>query len=251
MARERPVIAVCGKGGVGKTAITALVARALLEEGALAPLLLVDADPMMGLASSIGIRPAATLGQVRDRLVHTVRGGEAGKREVSASLDYWLLEALYEGDDHALLVMGRSTSAGCFCPVNTLLKQAIDLVSSPFGAVLIDAEAGIEQVHREVTRAVTQALVVLDGSTRALETLEVLCELLPRSTTVSAVANRSRDGESAQPLPEGVTLAATIPEDDQLRTHDRAGRSLWSLPTDSPAVAASRGLVDALLGRAK
>ena len=60
-----PIIAVCGKGGVGKTVFSALLARALAAAG-VQPLLLVDADPVGGLTSAIGERAVETLSGVRE-----------------------------------------------------------------------------------------------------------------------------------------------------------------------------------------
>lgn len=246
MAEDHPIVAIFGKGGVGKTAVAALTARAVLESGRLETLLLVDADPLMGLASAIGVSPLMTLGKVRDRVVDTIRGEEAGRLAVASQLDYWLFESLTEGDRYALMAMGRSRDGerGCYCPVNTLLRQAIDLVIDPFGAVLIDAEAGVEQVRREVTRRVNVALVVVDGSRRAQDTLIALRDMLPDHTKVVAVENRCRPSDGAIELPDAMTLAASIPDDSELRDFDRRGRSLWDLPKENAAVRAALPLVD-------
>ena len=72
---DRPVIAVCGKGGVGKTVVTALVTRSLLELD-VCPVLLVDADPMMGLTSALGREPTVTLGQIRDHFLFFIDCGQ-------------------------------------------------------------------------------------------------------------------------------------------------------------------------------
>lgn len=253
MAEEHPIVAVLGKGGVGKTVISALAARAMLDSGRIEPILLVDADPMMGLASAIGRKPETTLGQVRDRVVDTIRGETEGKSEVASRLDYWLLESLAEGDRYALMVMGRARDGerGCFCPVNTLLRQAIDLVIDPFSAVLIDAEAGVEQVRREVTRRVSVALVVVDGSLRAHDTLVALRDMLPPHATIAAVENRCRPTDRELELPKAIPLVASIPDDAELREFDREGRSLWELPRDNAAVRAARPLVDVFCGRSE
>jgi CO dehydrogenase maturation factor len=143
--------------------------------------------------------------------------------------------------------MGRKREEGCFCPVNSLLRDALDLLLGPFAAVLIDAEAGIEQVNRQVTRRTSQILLVTDGSRRAAATLALLAELRG-ATPVALVANR---GATAEALPEGLDLAAMIPEDETLRRFDQEGRSLWDLPPDGPAMLAARRLAQALrlLGR--
>ncbi len=222
-----PVVAICGKGGVGKTAITALLARALID-GGITPILLVDADPMMGLTSALRRSPTKTLAQVRKQVIERARRGASG--EIADSVDYWMLEALDECSDHALLTMGRSTEPGCFCPINSLLRQALDLVREPYRVVLIDAEAGVEQVQREVTRRVTALLAVVDGSRRASETVEVLRDMVP-DQPVLVVSNRD-DRSQTDEIPE---FFAQIPEDNLLRDFDRRGKSLWELPASSPS----------------
>ncbi|MEW6441567.1 MAG: AAA family ATPase [bacterium] len=244
MDAEKPILAICGKGGVGKTACCALLSRALLEAG-VRPLLLIDADPVGGLASAIGERAVRTIAAVRERLIASARtADEAEKARLAIDLDYLVMEALLERDGYSLFAMGHNSEKGCYCPVNTLLRQAIDLVADPFSAVLIDAEAGIEQINRQVTRRVSRILVVTDGSTRSTDTLNVIAGMVGK-VRVSVVANRSAAG-AAERLPEGVDLAGAIPEDDELSRFDRAGRPLWELPPQNPALRAARGIARSL-----
>ena len=241
---EKPVVAVCGKGGAGKTVVSALLARALRDAGT-RPLLLVDADPVCGLLSALGERADQTLGAVRERVIAAARDSdEDARRRVADQLDYLVLEAMIEHDDHALLAMGRSSARGCYCPVNALLRDAIDLVSGPFAAVLIDAEAGLEQVNRRVTRCVTKTLVVTDGSRRSRETLALIAEMVGPDA-VAALANRCPSGK-APPAPAGVAWLGVFPEDETVRRFDREGRSLWELPADNAALAAARAVAAAL-----
>lgn len=237
---EKPIFAVCGKGGVGKTALCALLSKAILDAN-VGPLLLVDADPVSGLTSAIGEKGIKTIGDVRDQILTTVRQGEDAKKKVADQLDYLVLEALAERDGYALFAMGRNSKKGCYCPVNALLRDAIDLIVDPFSVVLIDAEAGIEQINRQVTRRVSKILVVLDGSVRSLETLAIITELVPPSL-ISVVTNRC-DALPSETLPAGIDYLGALPDDDELRRFDREGRPLWELPSDNPSVIAARGIV--------
>ena len=237
MPAEAPsVLAVCGKGGVGKTAFSALLSRALIESG-VTPLLLVDADPVGGLTSAIGERAVDTLAGVRDRFIAEARrGGKSGAADAAQLLDYSLLNALVERKGYALLAMGHNSEKGCFCPANKLLRSAIEGLVPAFAGVLIDAEAGIEQINRDVTARVTRVVAVVDASQRSLDTLRMIVEMVGPER-VAVAANRCSEAESLS-LPEGVPLLGRIPEDETLRRFDREGRSLWQLPVDNPALEA-------------
>lgn len=230
-----PTVAVCGKGGVGKTAVSALLARVLLDHG-VAPLLLVDADPVTGLTAALGHPVERTLADVRRQLLRAAAGSEDATRErMARELDYRVLQVLQERDGYGLLAMGRSEAKGCFCPVNTLLRHALAALSSAFAVVLIDAEAGVEQVQREVTSTVTQALVVTDGSARSRHAARLIAEVLGVDRVV-AVANRSSDGGVS--LGPDLETIGVVPEDRDLADLDRQGRPLWDLAEDSPALEA-------------
>lgn len=244
MSAARPILAVCGKGGVGKTVVSALLARALLDAG-VKPLLLIDADPVGGLCSAIGERPDKTLGQARAEVIAAARGADGAARDrLAQDLDYYVMEALLEREGYALLAMGQSEERGCFCPANALLREAIDLLAEPFKAVLIDAEAGVEQIRRQVTRRVTRVLAVTDGSARGAETLRQIAALVGHEN-VAVVCNRDA-GEGA--APEGFAVAGVMPENAELNRFDREGRSLWELPEDNPARVAAREIAGTLGG---
>ena len=105
MSKQTPILAVCGKGGVGKTAFSALLARILMERHT-KPLLLIDADPAGGLVSAIGEGSTTTLADVRERLTASARrANDTRKAELAHQLDYMVMEAHLERDDYALLAM--------------------------------------------------------------------------------------------------------------------------------------------------
>ena len=243
--KEQPhIIAVCGKGGAGKTAFSALLSRALLALD-VKPLLLVDADPAGGLVSALGENVPSTLAGVREELIRNARDADEQQRTALAQrLDYMLLQALAERDEYSLLAMGRTTDSRCFCPANTLLRQALDQLSGAFAAVLIDAEAGLEQIQRRVTQKVSLILVVVDGSRRSMDTLDAIVDLADVQR-VAVVANRTMDGAEIE-MPEHIQLVGTVPEDNELRTFDKGGRSLWELPESNPAMAAAGEIAERL-----
>ncbi len=240
---ETPIVAICGKGGVGKTVLCTLLARSLLDMG-VRPLLLIDADPVSGLTSALGEQGIKTIGSVRSDIIATVRQGEDAKQKVADQLDYLVLEALIERDGYALFAMGRKDEKGCYCPVNALLRDAIDQIIDPFSAVLIDAEAGIEQINRQVTRRTSRTIVVTDGSARSVETLRMIAEMVdPKS--IGVVANRA-SGSVGSGLPTSLQVLGALPEDETLRQFDRDGRPLWELPADNPAVVAAKQIANEL-----
>jgi CO dehydrogenase maturation factor len=70
--QKSTVIAVCGKGGSGKTCISALLTRILIEDGK-KKLLAIDADPSVGLASALGIKVDKTVDDIRNRIIKNIK----------------------------------------------------------------------------------------------------------------------------------------------------------------------------------
>lgn len=244
------LISVCGKGGVGKTVFSALLSKVMMEAG-IKPLLLVDADPVGGLTSAIGENIVGTLAAVKEQFIREVMAqGRDGAAEAAENLNYFILRALVEHDSYSLLAMGHTTKKGCFCSANTLLRQALAAVIDPFSGVIIDAEAGIEQINREVTRDVNKVFVVVDASKRSIDTLHAIAGMVDPAM-VSVIINRASpselssliSGDGKLLLPGNLHFAGTIPEDETLKRYDRQGISIWQLPFDNPALQAVRNIL--------
>jgi len=239
---HKPIISVCGKGGVGKTVFSALLGRVIVENG-LKPLLLVDADPVGGLVSAIGEKAVKTLSGVRDMFIEETRkGGRVSSRQIADQLDYFILNALVEHHDYSFLAMGHTNEKGCFCSANKLLRSAMDEIISAFAFVLIDAEAGIEQINRHVTCNVNRIIVVLDASQRSVDTLNAISNMVD-SSIITVVANRVLPDKLLN-ITKNIEIAGVIPENETLKQFDRDGRSLWKLPSDNEALMAVRKIAE-------
>jgi CO dehydrogenase maturation factor len=231
------VLAILGKGGAGKTVLSALITRTLLDRGE-KPLLLVDADPTGGLAFAVGADVQDTMGAVREKLIKDASRPDIDRGSVAQHIDWMVLEALQEHGAFSLLSMGRTDTKGCFCPVNTILKTAIEKLASGFSYVILDAEAGIEQVNRQVVGRVDLPIVVTDGSQRGRQAAGAIAGLLSKydlgRKRPGLVLNRVED--IPEGVPDGLDFWGNVPDDDQVRGYDQQGRSLLELPKDSPAL---------------
>jgi len=249
---NRNLFAVCGKGGVGKTAITALTSRIMVESGQVGRLLLIDADPAMGLLTALGIRVRRTMGQVREDIIHTARKGtQKDKTQLVDSLDYMAFEALEERDDFAILAMGRTETLGCFCPVNDLLRGTIETLARNFDTILIDGEAGLEQINRQVMRHIKTLIVVSDATARGIETAEMIKGMVEKDKVIRCermglIFNRVSGNEdllkqAAQRI--DLELFGIIPQDETIAYYDLVAKPITELPADSPGIVALRDIV--------
>ena len=233
------ILAVCGKGGVGKTTVTAVAAVEISRLKSVKALV-VDADPGGGLEMALSIKPKKTLNDVRKELIEEVKEGKRDERDLALSLDYFLVEALTEVGNLAFLSIGRPEDEGCYCKVNVLLKDAIEDLSGRFDVTLIDAEAGIEQVNRKVMRAVDFVLLVSDTSTKGIrvgETIKQVADRMVRGERAGLLINRVRDEGAVDSIKASTFLEVLgwIPEDDTIRHFDEDDIAFFDLP-DCPAV---------------
>ena len=82
---SREVLAITGKGGVGKTTFTAILAKILAADGV--NLLAVDTDPPVSLTYALGAQPTKTVGDMRSRLIDDPAEGATGGSSVGADID--------------------------------------------------------------------------------------------------------------------------------------------------------------------
>jgi len=232
-------IAICGKGGVGKTAVSALLAKAMINSD-IKPLLLIDADPAGGLVSAVGEKVDKTLTDARAKIVNSARDANdnVSRENLSNQIDYMAMEALVERKHYSLMAMGRNMEKGCFCPANTLLRNAINVISDQYKLTLIDAEAGLEQISRQVTKKVSYYIVVVDGSERSLTTLEIIRQMVGIDN-VWIINNRANGNSTGMEQ----NILGNVFEDNELRAYDQQGLSLWNLPDDNGALVACNKIV--------
>lgn len=247
---NKTVIAVCGKGGVGKTVFSGAMVRVLGERGK--NTLAVDADPAMGLSYILGLSTnIKTLGNVRDELIAKARN-KKDPHEIAGMIDYLLLEALYEMEEFSFLAMGRSLSKGCFCSLNTLLKESLHKLLQNYDVLVVDAEAGLEQINRQVMSFVDNIVVLVDNSHRSRQSMEIIMQMvaeLKMKAGVGVVLNRwKRFDENASWMSTlKIPVWSKIPEDDQLLKNDAAGKSIFELPSGSPVLDSARKVLEFLL----
>jgi len=228
------IIAVCGKGGVGKTSVSAVTAAMLAEDPA-KKVLAIDADPAVGLALALGFRARRTVDDIRNDLIDRVKEGVRGDMgQMAKALDYEVLAALEEKNNLAFLAIGRPEQEGCYCQVNDFLKDVIETISTNFDYVVIDGEAGIEQVNRRVMERVSHLLLVSDQSAKGLAVASSILDVASRAVgfeRCGLVVNRVRAGEeSGTGAPAGLPLLGILPEDDTIRRFDIEGKSFLDLP---------------------
>ena len=252
--------AISGKGGVGKSTVTAALALLLAAEGR--QVLAVDADPDANLASFLGIpldRQAAIHTIAEEKAVIEERTGVKLKDygqmfKLNPTVNDLADRFAYPHRGVNLLVLGavRGGGTGCACPENTLLRSLVqDLILNRDETLLLDMEAGIEHLGRATVRGVDALLVVLSPGQRAVDAFHRIARLAGDIglNKIRAVFNKIRSPEEEaflrQALP-GVDVAGVIPEAAGLRAADRDGLSVLS-GMDPATRLALQALLDQLL----
>jgi CO dehydrogenase maturation factor len=249
------VIAVAGKGGVGKTTLCGMLVRYLVETVKNGPVLAVDADPNSNLNEILGVAAGATIGEARELMKKDVPSGMTK----DVWFEYKVQEAIIEAGAFDLLVMGRPEGQGCYCVANTLAKQSIDTLKSNYTYVVVDNEAGMEHMSRLVTQDIDMLYVVSDGTPRGILTasriLGLINELHLNIRNTCTIINRlkEKDGSMLQALAteKGITNTATVRDDEALATADGEGKSIFQLPLDSVALVNAYGIFKKTLNTSK
>jgi CO dehydrogenase maturation factor len=258
-------VVVVGKGGVGKSTLTAMLARFMARLGA--QVIAIDADEQRNLGATLGIDvvtmakvvPLASSADYIEEKTGARPGEGSGvmlrlNPDTSDVVDRFAVSA---PDGVRLLVMGgvRRAGGGCLCPENALLAAAIANMSLRRGEVVImDTHAGVEHFGRALARGFDRALIVVEPTFNSvqvgLETARLAREL--GIETIDLVVNQCRnDGDVARALSCVDRLGAfefssitELPFDEGVLVSEP---SIGDLLDDSPLATAMRGLSRMLL----
>lgn len=230
-------IAVTGKGGTGKTVVSTLLIR-LLAERFPGRVLAIDADSAMSLCYTTGLKVEKTVSTLRSELV--------GMRDARDKLNDGptkdlMRSILAHGKGFDLLTMGRPEEPGCFCACNELLRFGIDTLMGDYDYVVVDGEAGPEQLNRRVMKSVDCLLVMADMSARSLQTAAGIIAVANAGENnidvkkTGLVLNRVRNDQPKEELLKkvGLEVFGELPEDADVNKYDRENTSLFELPMDS------------------
>ena len=239
------VIALAGKGGVGKTTLCALLIQYLCETGK-KPVLAVDADANANLNEVLGVEIGPTLGQLREEIE---RAGTTPQFQIPPGftkatwLELRLADTITESDDFDLMVMGRSQGQGCYCFVNGLVQTQVQRLQSQYPYVVVDNEAGLEHISRGILPSMEKAILVSDCSRRGVQAAGRIARLMEEMQlhpqTVGLIVNRVPggvldEGTQEEIQRQGLRLFGIVPQDDTIYRYDCDGRPLVQMPANSP-----------------
>ena len=246
-------IAVSGKGGAGKTTITALLIK-ILSKKVKGPMLVIDADPNSNLNEALGIKTENTIGDVRESFLKNKDNlpPEQSKEEY---LNYLIQSSITENDDFDIIVMGRPEGPGCYCFINNVLRKVLDSVSQHYPLVLMDTEAGLEHFSRRTTRDIDLLLVATDptiSGARTAKRIKELCkELQINIGRILLIVNRvtpsMKERIDEVIKTSEIDFVGIIPEDPLIQQFSIEGKPLLNLPSSSIALKAVNEVVNGLI----
>ncbi|MHC1592109.1 MAG: ATP-binding protein [Candidatus Helarchaeales archaeon] len=244
------VVAIVGKGGVGKTIFTGLLLKNLINTGK-KQILMIDADPTMShLTKILGLHAEKNIESIRNEVIRVAaRKDEEEKLELVQNIEYKVLEALIEKKHFSLLALGQPETAGCFCPANTMLREVIERFSKSFDLMIIDCEAGLEQINLKVIRIVDTLLIISDTSFRSDETAHAIkktARKFTHSKEMHLIINKVMG--NVEPLikharENGLEIIGLVPLDENIMKLDFEGKTILEIPDDAPSLKAVQDIL--------
>jgi CO dehydrogenase maturation factor len=228
-------VAVSGKGGVGKTTISALIAQEWRRSEK--RVLAIDADPVTSLAGALGFpKPEQIIPlSQRGELIQERSGAKPGTLGqmfiLNPRVDDITDKIASEHNGIKLVVMGgvKKGGGGCVCPESALIKALVNhIVLERNENVIMDMEAGIEHLGRGTTEGVDYLLIVVEPSLRSLQTAERIKTLATQIglKKIRAIGNKIRTPQDAS----------------FIRNHLKSIETIGLVPYSQSVVEAEQGL---------
>jgi CO dehydrogenase maturation factor len=256
--KDNPMkLAVSGKGGVGKTTFSSLLARTLSDRGK--TVLAIDADPDANLAAALGVKngdsvkPIAEMKEMIFERTGAQPGTIGGFFKLNPKVDDIPDTLSVKLDNIKLMRLGsvKKGGGGCLCPESTLLKALVTHVVLGLNEVVVmDMEAGIEHLGRATAQAVDKLIVVVEPGRRSIDTAEHIRRLaseihLKRIAIVGNKIRGPKDEEFLRTHLPDFEFLGFMPYDDALIEADLTDTAPYDTPSTAKQVVA--GIIDRLV----
>ncbi|MBI5666493.1 MAG: AAA family ATPase [Chloroflexi bacterium] len=234
-------LAISGKGGVGKTTLTALLAQVYADAGR--DVLAVDADPAPCLAGALGfppelrarLRPIAEMDNLIEERTGAKPGTVGGFFTLNPRVDDLPERFTVQHRGVRLLEMGgiETGGSGCICPESAMLKTLFThLLFRPDDMLLLDMYAGVEHLGRATVDFVDALLIVAEPTRRSLGTAAQIRTLATDIglTRLWLVGNKVRNADEIaflQSESPGVPLLGILPAHQAVQDADRLGVAVY------------------------
>jgi len=242
-------IAVAGKGGTGKTTISALIIRVLIEKKN-GSVLALDADPNSNLNELLGVKVTKTVGQLVEEFKKNgglISSGMYKDQMVEMNIH----QSVIEGNGFDLLIMGRGEGPGCYCAANNLFRKYIDVIQDNYNYVVMDNEAGMEHLSRRTTHDIEYLLIISDPSMRGILTAarlrDLSKELNINARQIFLIINRV-NGEIDRRLLNYISeskfeILGVVNEDRKITNSELSGKTIFDLSSSSKALAQVKDII--------
>jgi CO dehydrogenase maturation factor len=228
-------IAISGKGGVGKTTLSAFLCRWFGDRGH--TVLAIDADPATNLGTALAIPGADSLPPITEMksLIAERTGAQPGSMggffKLNPKVDDLPEKIAISDGNVRLMVMGgvQQGGSGCLCPENALLKTLVShLILGRDEVVVMDMAAGLEHLGRGTAQAVDRLIVVVEPGRRSIDVAQRIRNLAGDIglKSIYLVGNKIRgsgDREFLHKALEGFQFIGFIPYDEKIIEADLKG----------------------------
>jgi CO dehydrogenase maturation factor len=241
-------LAVCGKGGSGKSTVTALLARSFSLNGY--NVLVIDSDESnSGLYRKLGMKssPVPIMDMIGGRKGFKEKkssritvGGSSETQDLladeSMTINEIASEHIASRDGISLIIIGKIEQAmeGCACPMGVMNREFLHkLTLSPNEIVIVDTEAGLEHFGRGLETTLDGIIIIVDPSYESIDYAQKAYNLT-RETGINniwTVINKANSPETVEKLSKllddrKIPLTSNISFDNGIFETELDGKSL-------------------------
>jgi CO dehydrogenase maturation factor len=234
-------LAITGKGGVGKTTTTSLLANIFAEEGN--KVIAIDANPDANLAIALGftdaeaqsVTPISELSDLIEERTGAKPGSMGGFFKVNPKVDDIPERFSIAKDSIRLLVMGtvKKGGTGCLCPEGSLLKSLLShLILNRKEVVIMDMDAGVENLGRGTAKAVDAFIIIVEPGQRSFQTARAIRDLAKDLgvTRCYIVGSKIKNDEDRTFIKENLPdfeILGFLSFNSEIAEADRTGKSVY------------------------